>query len=604
MRFNLGHKLAAVIGVLAIFSIASSGFAFWQSTAQREREAEIEAAWEFALQARRLAQSIDHAAVVANSVFLMDDPADIRKNLDGLRRALAEPQAAAAWFSGLPDARYPEKERKRLKLRVKEFVDYQNETIDLGIKVSPKAALIQANDEATIKDRESIVKDMERLTAETLQRLDVARAKSAEASRRAAWLLIEIPAAMIAVGVAATMWLVGAQIRRPLNKIISAMTRVGEGHLDADIPFVGRGDEIGSIAGALDRFRANALRLRAAEAEAADERRLKEIAAIRHDEEAAALHAEREKALRAVGAALARLSAKDLHHRMKEDVPKTYRQLKGDFNATAEQLEAAMTEVSHCVDAIIASIGGLTRTADDLTMGMGEQASDLQQASCGLEANASFIEESAKGAERASHIVGSTRVEAQKSGDIVREAVAAIQRIENSSTGIGQMIGLIDEIAFQTNLLALNAGVEAARAGDAGRGFAVVAAEVRALAQRSADAAKEIKALVWQSNTEISNGVDLVGRTARVFEDIASEMVEIEKLVAAMAENSKTMAENLADINMTVRRVDETTQKNVEKVETTRTTLVGLSGRVTRLASLVGDFQISRTVDPKLETAA
>lgn len=604
MRFNLGHKLGAVIAILALLAVALSAFAFWQSSLQRKREAEIEKAWEFALQARGLAQSIEHVAVVANSVFSLDNQEEIRKSLGTLRKALAETQAASTWFAQLSNERFPEKERTRLTLRVREFVAYQNDTIELGLNVSPKAALIQANDESTIKDRNTIVVDMERRTQETLHRLEEARASANEAQQRAATLLIIIPAIMIAIGVIATMWLIATQIRQPLTQIIDAMTRLGEGDLDIDIPFVGRRDEMGSIARALDRFKNNALRLRIAETEASEERRMKEVTMARHNEEAAAVDAERDKALRAVGAALARLSAKDLMHRMNEDVPETYRQLTSDFNSTAKQLEAAITEVMLSVDAIGSSVRQISQTADDLTGRMEQQATSLEEASSALERNATAIQENANGAERASLIVGSTRSEAERSSEIVRSAVASIQRIERSSQGIGQIIGLIDEIAFQTNLLALNAGVEAARAGEAGKGFGVVAAEVRALAQRCAVAAKEIKALVSASSAEVSLGVDLVGQTAQALEHIAREMIEIDKVVAGIAGGSKMLATSLAEINATVGRVDQNTQKNVVRVEETRTTARHLTKEAAKLSYLVGGFLISKAVRSPPSAAA
>ncbi|KAF2991592.1 methyl-accepting chemotaxis protein [Methylocystis sp. MJC1] len=604
MRFGLGQKLGVVIGALALLSIGLSAFAYWQASQQRRQEAEIEKAWELALQSRNLAQSIEHIAVVATSLFARDDQAEIRKGLATLRQALTETKEASDWFSRLPDDRFPQPERKRLELRVKEFLAYQNETIELGLNVSPKAALIQANDEATIKDRDAIVTNITRLSKQTLAQLEEGRAAMNEADRRNALLLIVIPAVTIAIAVAGTFWFIGMQIRLPLARIIEAMTQVSEGALDADIPYLGRRDEIGNMAEALNNFRSNALRLREAEAQAEKERHMKEAAAARHTEETEALNAERERALNAVGAALSRLSAKDLRYRMTEDLPETYRQLKADLNSTAQQLEDAIAEVTNCVELIGASVDHISQAADDLTGRMGQQACSLEEASSALHSNSTAIKQNANGAEKASAIVGAARGEAEKGSKIVRDAVVSIERIEKSSQSIGQIIGLIDEIAFQTNLLALNAGVEAARAGEAGKGFSVVAAEVRALAQRSAEAAKEIKKLVSTSSTEVDRGVTLVAETAKALENILSEMIQIDTVVAAIANVSSDLAASTAEINVAVGQIDKNTQENVAEVEETRDTMRRLATEAGRLSDLIGGFRISGALRPPLSAAA
>ncbi len=591
MRISLGQKLGLVIGVLALLAVCLSAFAFWQAAAQRRQEDEIQRAWELAFRARTLAHSIEHTAVVATSLFARDDQQEIRKNLTTLRQAVAETKAASEWVSRLPDDQMQQQERKRLEMRVKEFLAYQNETIELGLSVSPKAALIQASDESTVKDRDAIVADMERLSRQTLDRLETARAIMAEAHNRNATLLVVIPAIMIALGVVGAFWFIRTQIRLPLFQMIDAMTRIGDGLLDTHVPCVGRRDEIGRIADALNKFRSDAKRLRETEAEAARARRANEVAAAQRNEEAAAANAERERALQSVGEALAQLSVKKLGHRMTEHVPEAYQQLQEDFNSTAQQLEGAIEEVAHCVDVIGASISQITQAADDLTTRMGQQACSLEEASSALQSNTIAIKQSANGAEEASAIVGSTRAEAEKGSKIVRGAVDSMQRIEKSSQSIGQIVGLIDEIAFQTNLLALNAGVEAARAGEAGKGFTVVAAEVRALAQRAAEAAKEIKALISTSSLEVQRGVGLVAQTAKALENIVGEMVNADAVVASIASRSGELAASTAEINAAVGQIDENTQRNVAAVEETRATMRRLAQEAARLADLVDSFE-------------
>ncbi|PXA88593.1 methyl-accepting chemotaxis protein, partial [Caulobacter sp. D4A] len=197
------------------------------------------------------------------------------------------------------------------------------------------------------------------------------------------------------------------------------------------------------------------------------------------------------------------------------------------------------------------------------------------------------------GAERARLVVARARQAAQASGDVVDQAVGAMAGIEQSSSQIGRIIGVIDEIAFQTNLLALNAGVEAARAGEAGRGFAVVASEVRALAQRSAEAAKEIKTLIAASAAEVGQGVSYVGRAGEVLRGIAGQVEEIDTLVREITASAKTQAQGLAEVNATVNQMDQVTQQNAAMVEETTAASHALSNEATRLADRMGELKIA-----------
>jgi methyl-accepting chemotaxis protein len=204
------------------------------------------------------------------------------------------------------------------------------------------------------------------------------------------------------------------------------------------------------------------------------------------------------------------------------------------------------------------------------------------------------VRQTAEGAARARQVVERARRAADASGSVVGQAVEAMGAIEKSSSQIGQIIGVIDEIAFQTNLLALNAGVEAARAGEAGRGFAVVAQEVRALAQRSADAAKEIKTLISASTTEVGQGVEFVGRTGEALRAIAQEVDEIDDLVGAMAASTTEQARGLTEINATMNQMDQVTQQNAAMVEETTAASHSLAQEATRLAQRMGELRITR----------
>jgi len=202
------------------------------------------------------------------------------------------------------------------------------------------------------------------------------------------------------------------------------------------------------------------------------------------------------------------------------------------------------------------------------------------------------VRKTAEGAGQARDAVGTARGDAERSGAVVRDAVSAMSEIENSAQQISQIIGVIDEIAFQTNLLALNAGVEAARAGDAGRGFAVVASEVRALAQRSADAAKEIKTLISASSQQVDRGVSLVGETGKVLERILTQVTQINGVVTEIAASAQEQATGLQQVNTAVNQMDQVTQQNAAMVEQATAASHALASEAETLARLISRFEL------------
>ncbi len=255
--------------------------------------------------------------------------------------------------------------------------------------------------------------------------------------------------------------------------------------------------------------------------------------------------AERDAAIQLIGSGLTRLAAKDLTFRISERLPAAYQALKEDFNAAMDQLEGVIRSVSDSTQTINSGTQEISSASDDLSRRTESQAASLEETAAAVAEITAKVRQAAAGAAEARTVVATAREEAAKSGDIVKRAITSMNGIERSSQQITQIIGVIDEIAFQTNLLALNAGVEAARAGDAGRGFAVVAQEVRALAQRSADAAKEIKMLIQASQVEVGQGVALVGETGQSLERIVERVMEISALVNTIAASAEEQPRGL-----------------------------------------------------------
>ena len=302
-------------------------------------------------------------------------------------------------------------------------------------------------------------------------------------------------------------------------------------------------------------------------------------------------------AVNRIAGGLSRLSEGDLEQRIDEPFIPTLDQLRLDFNGSLETLERSMLAISANAQAIRSGVGEITTAADDLSRRTEQQASSLEQTAAALEEITATVKRTAEGANHARDVVASAKIDADKSGEVVRGAMNAMAGIEKSSKQISQIIGVIDEIAFQTNLLALNAGVEAARAGDAGRGFAVVASEVRALAQRSAEAAREIKGLISASTAQVDQGVTLVRQTGDALERIVSQVVEINGVITDIAASAHEQATGLQQVNSAVSEMDKVTQQNAAMVEETTAASHALSRETVELAQLIGRYQIRHVAE-------
>jgi methyl-accepting chemotaxis protein len=389
-------------------------------------------------------------------------------------------------------------------------------------------------------------------------------------------------------------WLMIKSISQPISAMSSVMRQLAGGDLTADVPGVGRSDEIGEMASAVQVFKENSIKAATLSRERAQERASAEEA--RREREAVQ---ERERAavdlvVAEIGSAIERLAAGDLAHRMQTALPGAYEKLRTNLNAAMEQLQTLVSSIVDNSAALRSGTQEITVATDDLARRTEQQAAGLEQTAAALGEITGTVRKTADGAKQANEVVARTRVDAQKSGEIVRQAVSAMGSIENSSKQIGQIIGVIDEIAFQTNLLALNAGVEAARAGEAGRGFAVVASEVRALAQRSAEAAKEIKALISTSAQQVESGVKLVGETGQALERIVAQVAEITSVVSEIAASAQEQADGLNQVNTAINEMDQVTQQNAAMVEESSSASRTLAEGTEELVRLTEQFQIGK----------
>jgi methyl-accepting chemotaxis protein len=313
---------------------------------------------------------------------------------------------------------------------------------------------------------------------------------------------------------------------------------------------------------------------------------------LRRSAERAAAREQQVFAVEATATALSKLAAGDLTYRIDGRFPEEYQRLQADFNAAINRLHEVMGNVAGAAGAIRSGTGEISTAADDLSRRTERQAASLEETAAALDQITATVRKTAEGAREAQSVVNAARGDAEASGVVVADAISAMDRIEASASQISQIVGVIDEIAFQTNLLALNAGVEAARAGEAGRGFAVVASEVRALAQRSADAAKEIKALISASTAQVSSGVELVGKTGQALQRIVGEVAKITELVTEIAASAQEQAVGLAQVNTTINEMDQMTQQNAAMVEQSTAASHALANQAGELDHLMEEFEI------------
>ncbi|MFN7109395.1 MAG: methyl-accepting chemotaxis protein, partial [Brevundimonas sp.] len=343
-------------------------------------------------------------------------------------------------------------------------------------------------------------------------------AMSATASRTRLQLLI-IAIVGTALGVGGAILMTGVSITRPLNQLAERMRRLAAGDLTVEVDGQERGDEVGLMAKAVQVFKDNGLKAREMAGDAERLRAEADSERGRSEEERRRTEAEQAMVVSALAASLAKVAQGDLTTQINAEFTGQYAQIKSDFNKAIASLREAMTAISGSTGAIRGGSDEIAAASDDLSRRTEQQAASLEETAAALDEITATVKRSAEGARQVSTAASGAKQDAEQSGQIMHDAVSAMTEIEKSANEITNIIGVIDEIAFQTNLLALNAGVEAARAGDAGRGFAVVAQEVRALAQRSAEAAKEIKTLIANSSSQVERGVKLVGATGQALTD-------------------------------------------------------------------------------------
>ncbi len=352
----------------------------------------------------------------------------------------------------------------------------------------------------------------------------------------------------------------------PLAETAEVMGAMAAGNLETGRRSEHRDDEIGTLTSTIEVFRSTAIAQREAE--------IKQQAVVS-----------------TLTDALDELAEGNLAHRIATPLAPEYETLRESFNQSVDRLADLMRKVSASAMSVSTGAAEIRAASDDLAQRNEQQAASLEETAAAMNQVTSIVRETASGASEVQRTISEAHQEASDGGAVVHRAIAAMAAIEQSAQEITQIINVIDSISFQTNLLALNAGVEAARAGDAGKGFAVVANEVRALAQRSADAAKDIKALITNSTEQVSGGVALVGETGTLLETIVGRVGEIRERITEIARSTENQAINLQQVNSAVGDMDRMTQQNAAMVEQSTAASRSLADEANELSGLVGQFR-------------
>ena len=498
-----------------------------------------------------------------------------------------------------------------------------------GGNASIKGALQQANTHVDAAARES-VKVFDRL----------AGAHQAEEYRQLYWMM----AFLLAASVAAFVFLMrfSRSFSSRLSDLVGVMDRVSRNDVSVVIPHTSDTNENGQIAEAIARFKDSAIASLKAKDEAEESAKQQQEMSAQYarehetfmdaftsaadriargdfshrivekviheyepimaqmnlmmgrletaDAQKVAAQNEIQRVVDSLGEALAKLASGNLEASVEVDVAPEFESLKADFNQAISQLKSTIDLVKKGTVSIKLGTDEISQASDDLARRTETQAASLEETAAAVKEITQTVGKTAREADHARETVSVAKTDAEKSGEVVRRAIDAMRGIETSSKQISQIIGVIDEIAFQTNLLALNAGVEAARAGEAGRGFAVVASEVRALAQRSAEAAKEIKGLISASTGQVTPGVQLVGETGQALTRIVDQVAEINAIVTSIAASANEQAHGLDQVNTAVNEMDQVTQQNAAMVEEATAATQTLARQTEDLARLVSRF--------------
>ncbi|NTH16751.1 HAMP domain-containing protein [Agrobacterium rhizogenes] len=586
-------KIYSLVAVLFAVTTMVGATGISALRTSNDRNQELDRTFQRAYLAEKVNRLITAVNAGSRGVNMAQNQAEVELSAGEVKRFSDEMMATLAEWGKI----VPATERPFFDSILAAAQDYRKLRLELarvGVTQGAKVAQAKGSDPAVRANREALQKALSEGTERLLSLLNPMRADLERVGQHAEQRLQTIAVAGLLIGIVLAVWIGTFLLARPLGQLARIVERMAAGELDIEIPAAKYRDEIGSVARAVEAIKETAFRKAVAEAEmqravatAAEAQRVRLTA----EAEAAAQMRLRE-ATSGLAAGLKRLAAGDLAFQLTEPFAADFEALRHDLNQAVAQLGRTLASVAHAATLIDGGSREISTSATDLSRRSEQQAASLEQTAAALDQITVNVSNSSKRADEARGVASQANVSAAQSGAVVANAVDAMQRIEQSSSQISNIIGVIDQIAFQTNLLALNAGVEAARAGEAGKGFAVVAQEVRELAQRSANAAKEIKGLIRNSSAEVENGVKLVRDTGEALETIGGYVETINQHMDAIATSAREQSVGLAEINTAINQMDQVTQQNAAMVEDTTAATANLAAESASLRDLIGQFKL------------
>lgn len=593
---SLKQRVFALIVILSTLPIVCFSVTAFSMMRGKAAEQKLDAANKGAVYLARINGDVYAVVMESRGVYMSSDWKVAEPFAAGLMRDLADiNKLVEGWRQVVIESERPRIEA--LAASIDQFVKFRTELVRLAREESTAQARNFGDNDANRSVRKELNNRLDDLEKAYLVHEQEAHSYVDYVNKSNFNLLIGIAALGAVISVIGAFF-VHRTVIMLVNRMRVVMMELAGGNLAAHFEGVDRKDEIGDFARAFASFRDGAKERIRLEAEAQEQR-------DRTEQERSAAEAERRKtemsnakvaeeqtrAVKFLAEGLAKVAEGNLTVRLDDGFTDTYRQIKDDFNIAVARLQETISDIANAANEVSNATAEISVSTTDLSQRTEEQAASLEQTSASLEEISSTVKNNATNAQSANQSASDARELADRSGQVVVEAVEAMAKIEESSRKISDIIGVIDEIARQTNLLALNAAVEAARAGDAGRGFAVVATEVRSLAQRSSQAAKDIKALIVDSNGQVRHGVDLVNKAGASLGEIVETIKKVAAIVADVANASGEQATGIEQVNKAINQMDEVTQQNSALVEENAATAKTLEDQAKAMQQRVAFFK-------------